>query len=219
MHASLVQTLLSLQLASVVQLALQVCRFWNWQVPLPVLQLSSVHGLLSLHTTAEPVHLPLAQTSPVVQALPSVQAAVLAVITQPPVLASQASLVHGLLSLHTVILAPWHTPFAQASPQVQAMPSLQVVPVSLVTTHAPVAQTSLVHVLLSLQSMSALHWLPQPAMAAWAQTPVATTHESVVHTLASSQLASEPLHTPKLHKSSTVQALLSLQVPPAGALV
>jgi hypothetical protein len=45
--------------------------------PLGGLQLSLVHGLLSLHTSAVPVHCPFVHASPVVQALLSVQLAVL----------------------------------------------------------------------------------------------------------------------------------------------
>ena len=50
----------------------------TWQDPVAVLQLSSVHGLLSLHVLAAPgTHLPTVQTSLSVHALLSEQAAVL----------------------------------------------------------------------------------------------------------------------------------------------
>jgi hypothetical protein len=77
--------------------------FVNTQ-PVAGLQLSVVHRLLSLHTTAEPpLHAPAEHVSPVVHALPSSQAFALFVKTQP-VAGLQLSVVHGLLSLHTTAL-------------------------------------------------------------------------------------------------------------------
>ena len=71
--------------------------------PLAGSQLSVVQALLSLQRlTAPGSHLPLAQASLVLQLLPSSQAAVLAVAAQVPVLASQLSSVHGLLSVQTL---------------------------------------------------------------------------------------------------------------------
>jgi sorbitol-specific phosphotransferase system component IIA len=69
--------------------------------PVLGLHVSVVHRLLSLHTTAAPGwQLPPPQVSPAVQALPSSQAVVLFVKTQPDP-GSHESVVHPLLSLHT----------------------------------------------------------------------------------------------------------------------
>jgi hypothetical protein len=92
-------------------------------VPLPGLHASSVHGLPSLQTTAAPAtQLPVLQASPMVQALPSLQPAVLALNWQPS-LGSQLSSVQGLLSLQTWAEPGLQVPAAQASPLVQTEPS------------------------------------------------------------------------------------------------
>src|SRR5262245_53828694 len=63
--------------------------------PVAGLQVSSVQALPSLQTTGAPArHAPPPQTSPVVQALPSLQGEVLSTWTQP-VDATQESLVQG----------------------------------------------------------------------------------------------------------------------------
>jgi hypothetical protein len=78
------------------------------------LQVSSVHGLLSLHTNDVPgLQIPPPQVSPVVQAFPSLHGAVLSVWTQP-VCGLQLSSVHGLLSLQSTV-DPVQT-VAQVSP-------------------------------------------------------------------------------------------------------
>ena len=70
--------------------------------PVAGLQLSVVHTLLSLHIVAAPeTHTPPPQTSPVVQALPSLHALELLAKTQAPVAGLQLSVVHTLLSLQT----------------------------------------------------------------------------------------------------------------------
>jgi hypothetical protein len=86
-------------------------------------QLSSVQGLLSLHTIAVPAQAPPAQVSLAVQALPSSQDAVLFVYTHP-VAGLHVSSVHGLLSLQTTGDPGLHTPPPHVSPKVQAFPSL-----------------------------------------------------------------------------------------------
>lgn len=116
-----------------------------WQ-PAVLLQVSSVHGLLSPHNVllAVPPHLPAKHTSLVVQATPSSQLTVLLACTQaPPV---QLSVVHTLLSLQSEatrhsthllsdalqlrpvvqVLPPVQVPVAQLSPVVQLTASLQL---------------------------------------------------------------------------------------------
>jgi glyoxylate utilization-related uncharacterized protein len=69
--------------------------------PVAGAQVSSVHGLLSLHTSAAPpTQTPAEQVSLVVQALPSLHGAVLLVKTHP-VAGLQASSVHTLKSSHS----------------------------------------------------------------------------------------------------------------------
>jgi hypothetical protein len=100
-----------------------------WTQPVAGSQLSSVHGLLSSQFNA-PVpgwQLPPAQTSPVVQKLPSSHAAVLFAKTQP-VAGLHVSVVQTLLSLQTTVVPGWQTPPAQLSPVVQALLSVHVVP-------------------------------------------------------------------------------------------
>ena len=63
--------------------------------------------------------------SPVVQALLSVQVAVLLVWVQTPVVVLQPSVVHGLLSLQTLAVPGLQLPAWQTSPSVQPLPSEQ----------------------------------------------------------------------------------------------
>ena len=124
--------------------------------PVAGLHVSSVQGLLSLHTVAVPGwQLPPPHVSPVVQASPSLQAAVLLVNTHP-VAGVHESLVQGLLSLQTVPAPGWQLPPPQASPVVQGLPSSQAL-VLLANTH-PVAglQES------SVQPLLSLHTIPDP---------------------------------------------------------
>lgn len=124
------------------------------QVPVPS-QLSVVHGSLSSQPLTGPPHLPAVHASGLVHATPSLHglpsAALLAV--QLPLVLSQASVVHGLLSLQTLAVPP-HTPLVQASPLVQALLSSQTVPSAAPTLlQLPVAASHLstVHGLLSAQ--------------------------------------------------------------------
>jgi hypothetical protein len=62
---------------------------------------SVVHALLSSQLGGgPPAHAPLVHTSPVVHALPSLQAFVFGVWMHAPFAGLHVSLVHGLLSLH-----------------------------------------------------------------------------------------------------------------------
>lgn len=97
-----------------------------------------------------PVQLPLWQVSPVVHALPSLQAVPFATAEWVyPVLGLHESVVQALLSLQEIAV-PVHVPFWQESPVVQALPSLQEMPfATAVWTQAPVELTE-----------SAVHGLP-----------------------------------------------------------
>ena len=95
-----------------------------WQ-PEAALQVSSVQGLPSLQSGGvPPAHAPAEQTSFVVQALPSLQDAVLFAKTHPTIV-SQASSVQGLLSLQVAGPPLVHAPAWQVSPTVHALPSSQ----------------------------------------------------------------------------------------------
>jgi hypothetical protein len=195
--------------------------------PVAGLQLSVVHGLLSLHTTAVPgLHRPPPHVSPAVQALPSLHAAVLFVKTHP-VAGLQLSVVHALLSLHTTAVPGLQVPPPHVSPDVQALPSLQAF--VLLANTQPVAglQVSVVHGLLSLHTTAAPAWqTPPPHVSAAVQAlpslhaavlfvnthPVAGLHVSVVHTFPSLHTIAVPaLHRPPPHVSPDVHALPSLQ--------
>ena len=89
---------------------------------LPAPQVSNVQGSPSWQFVT-PAQRRLAQTSPVVQALPSSHVAVLAVERQIP--PAQLSVVHGLLSVQSFAL-PAQTVPVQVSANVQALPSSHV---------------------------------------------------------------------------------------------
>ena len=173
------------------------------QTPLSGSQASLVQGLPSSQPLAAPgLQVPPAQTSPLVQALPSVQVAVLELDLQLPLVGSQASSVHGLPSLQSVALPALHAPPPQTSPAVQALPSSQ--PATLgVWPQSPLllSQASAVHGLPSLQALvapalqvpplhrsltvQALPSLHAAVLAGKAHLPL--TQESSVHGLASPQ--------------------------------
>ena len=88
------------------------------------LQESSVHPLASLQSGgAPPTQVPTLHASPVVQAFPSLHAAVLFVWTQP-VTGLQESSVQPLASLQSRAGPPAQAPPLQVSDVVQAFPSL-----------------------------------------------------------------------------------------------
>lgn len=89
-------------------------------------QASTVQGLLSLQLSVDAPgwQTPPPQTSPTVQALPSLHAAVLLTLKQLPVWESQASVVHGLLSEQD-LADPAQTPLEHLSLMVQGFPSSQ----------------------------------------------------------------------------------------------
>src|SRR5439155_805055 len=96
-----------------------------WKQPVAGLQVSSVQTLPSSQLSAgPPTQPPLLQVSLVVQALPSLQGAVLAVWTQPPA-ASHVSVVQTLPSSQATGVNAQPRVGSQVS-VVQAFPSLQV---------------------------------------------------------------------------------------------
>ena len=100
-----------------------------WQ-PTPGWQPSVVHGLPSLHVGPPlPLQTPPSQPSTVVQALPSLQALLLALWTQP-LPGSQLSLVHTLSSSHLAALPALQLPPPHWSPMVHALPSLHFSPLA-----------------------------------------------------------------------------------------
>ena len=173
--------------------------------PVAGLQESAVQALLSLQTVAVPGwQLPPLQISPVVHTLPSLQAFVLFVKTHP-VAGLHASLVHGLLSLHTVAAPGWQLPAEHVSPVVQELPSLQAA-VLLVNAH-PVSR---LHVS-SVQGLPSLQTSPAPG---WQLPPP---HVSpVVQGLPSSQafVLLANTHPVAGLQESSVQPLLSLHTIP-----
>ena len=139
-------------------------------------QVSSVQALPSSHTVAGPgTHALLAHLSPVVQALLSLQIAVLAVFTQTPAPVQESS-VHGFASSQLLPPVGMHAPATQWSPVVQPSLSLQGFALSFVFVH-PVAglQPS------SVQALPSLHTSAGPP------TQALLAHWSlVVHLLPSS---------------------------------
>jgi hypothetical protein len=177
--------------------------FVKTHAPVVTLQLSVVHTLLSLHVTGMPGwQVPLPHASPLVQALPSLHGAVLFVKVQAPVAGLQPSVVHTLLSLHTVGAPGMHVPPPQTSPVVQALPSLQALVLFAKTQPVATLHVSVVQTLLSLH-VSAMLVKTQP---------VAGLHVSAVQALPSLHTVTVPgLQVPPPQTSPTVQALPSLQ--------
>jgi hypothetical protein len=130
LHAPAAQTSLEVQASPSSQGAMLL---ENTQ-PLPELQESSVQTLLSSHVSGDPaVQTPAAQTSLVVQASPSSQAAVLLVFEHR--LAMQVSSVHALESLQSALTLQLggtthiSKPESQTSPPVQLSVPMQTPPV------------------------------------------------------------------------------------------
>jgi hypothetical protein len=221
LQLSVVQTLLSLQTvgapgtqlpppqASPVVQALPSLQgfvlFANTQ-PEAGLQLSVVQTLLSLQTVGAPdMHAPPPQTSPVVQALPSLQALVLFVKTQAPVVGLQLSVVQTLLSLQTVAVPGRQLPPRHSSPVVQALSSLHVFELSFECLQPfDGLQLSSVHGLLSLQSVGPPPWHEPPPQASLAVHGLPSLQGLVL--FVKKQAPVDGL------QASVVQALLSLQV-------
>ena len=237
LHASLVQSLLSLQVNS-----------WPMQLPLVqasvIVQLlpsvqaapslpgvpthlpsvashaSVVHGLPSSQATWPPAwHAPPKQVSPVVQPLPSLQTPPSAFLeTHLP--ATHKSAVQALLSLQSV--STTHTPphagvkveahaavLGSHVSVVQALPSSQLLGEP--PTHRPDLQPSA-----SVQALPSSHGTLS-APAGWTQLPVLGSHASVVHGLPSSQAMALPVQTPP-KQLSVVQALPSSHATPSAGV-
>jgi hypothetical protein len=156
--------------------------------------------------------------------LPSLQAVVLFVCTQP-VAALHESSVHGLLSLQPSAGPPTHAPPLQVSAVVHALPSLQA-NVLFVCTHPLVGlHESSVHGLLSLQpsagpptqdpplqASAVVHAFPslQATVLFVCTQPVAGLQESSVQPFPSSHASDgPPTHAPLTHASPVVHALPS----------
>ena len=195
-------------------------------------QPSLVHGLPSSQVLLpRPWQVESAQMSPMVHALPSLQAAELLVYTQPD-LALQLSSEHGLPSLQLIMAPGTQTPAWQRSPPVQTSPSLQSALLAVNTQPVLGLQLSVVQPLVSSQTVAlpgrhapdwhkslvvqrfpSLHVLASSAVA---RQPVLGSQLSLVHGFLSSQVTGLPTHLPLLHSSPAVQALPSSQVPVVG---
>ena len=179
--------------------SLQGLELLAWVHPVAELHPSSVQAFPSLQFGGgPPTHAPAAHVSPVVQAFPSLHAALLLLKTQPsPGL--HVSVVHTLPSLQVGAGPPTHAPPEQASFVVQALLSLQAAALFTCTqpdrglqessvqtlpslqlgggppTHAPAAQVSLV-----VHAFPSLH---ADVLLVNTQTPAG--HESFVQTFPS----------------------------------
>ncbi len=191
------------------------------------LQLSAVHGLLSLQVmrlVAEQA--PAVHVSPDVHGLPSSQGRLAATKTQP-LAGSQTSTVHGLLSLQVWAVPALQVPALQVSFWVQALPSLQAAVDSTKAQPVVGSQLSVVHGLPSLQTSG---WPPLqllflqtspkvqvlPSSQGWLlgvlAQPAPGSQFSVVQGLLSSHSGGTPgKHNPPLQVSPVVQALASSQ--------
>jgi len=119
--------------------------------PVTMLHESSVQLLLSLQLSGVPaLHMPPPQTSLPLQALPSLQGAVLFAKTHMPSAGLHESSVHPLASLHIVGTVPVHAPAMQTSTVVHAFPSLHGAELFTYTQPVPGTHESFVHALPSL---------------------------------------------------------------------
>ena len=188
-----------------------------------------------MQTTAAPgTQVPPEQVSPVVQAFPSLQEAVLLVKTQP-VAGSHVSVVQTLLSLQMTAVPGTQVPPEQVSPAVQAFPSLHAAALFVKTQPAAESHVSVVQTLLSLQTTGVPEWQVPPeqvspavqafpslhAAALLVKThPVPVLHESVVQTLLSLQTTAAPgTQVPPEQVSPAVQAFPSLHAPESVTVV
>ena len=135
--------------------SLQLTVLFALTQPEDVSQLSVVHALPSTQFLAPPAaQEPLLHVSLMVQALPSSQASVLLVFTQPePVL--QLSVVQALPSSQSLALPGWQEPLPHLSLTVQALPSSQLLVLLALTQPELVLQLSVVQALESLQFLAA----------------------------------------------------------------
>ncbi len=184
--------------------------------------------LPSLHATiAPPTHKPPWHKSLPVQALPSLQAPLVRVWTQPPSTV-QPSPVHGRPSSHAAGLPAVQLTPTHFSPSVHGLPSSQLAVLAvwmqpdlgpqLSSVHAKPSSQLVVPLAVHLPSWHAsplVHASPslQAALTGVAVQPLAGSQASAVQGLLSSQLtALPPVHTPLLHASPLVHVLPSSQV-------
>ena len=197
--------------------------------PLPSAQESFVQPLPSSQLSALPEQTPPEHLSFRLQIWPSSQDLPSSLVNVQPLVGSQPSSVHALLSLHVRAAPPLHLPLPHVSLVVHALLSSQA-RMLFVNTH-PVAavHVSFVHGLLSLHGGFAvplhapwLHASPPvhaslslqvPVMGALLQ-PLAGLQLSSVQTLLSSQFAGVAVHVPVTHVSPVVQASPSLHASP-----
>ncbi len=216
-------------------LSLQLVVLSECVQPVSGSQPSLVHKLLSSQEILLPLQDPLAQTSLLVQALPSSHAPVLRLLCRQPWIGLHVSPVQTLLSSHGMLvgalpqtpavhlLAPCHTPALQVA-STQTLPS----PIAVCLQPPLLSQPSSVQGLLSsqlgppvplqvppAQVSLVLHELPssQAMVLLTLLQPLAGKHESVVQTLPSSQFAlMAPTHAPPLQVSPVVHKLPSSQL-------
>ena len=181
--------------------------FLYWQPSLPS-QVSLVHTLLSLQSTAAPLHLPAAQVSLVVHTVPSSHAAVLLAWAQP-VLLAQVSSVHTVLSLQSVGFDWVHAPPKQVSPVVQASPSSHTATLLVWLQPAVAEQASSVQGFLSSQSAGGAIGVQVPDLQSepWSCLPL--TQLGSMHTVLS--VATVVVQPMAGSQASLVQSLPSLQ--------
>jgi len=150
--------------------------------PVTESQASEVQGLPSPQSrAAPPLQTPVLQTSPIVQAFWSSQAAAAALCVQPAA-ASQKSAVHGFESSQPTPAPGAQPPPRQASPLVQALPSVQVAALAMCTQPLAAAHESSVHTLPSAQSNAA----PATHALLWQLSAIVHEFPSVQAPLASS---------------------------------
>ena len=179
-------------------------------------QLSDVHSLPSSQLTAMgAVQPPPLQMSPLVQALLSLQIALLLALLQAPVAMLQLSVVHGLPSEHVFLAPDAHLPAAQTSGAVHA--SLSEHPLVLLTE----LQTPLLALQLSLvQGLASSQTLAAPDL----HTPASQASFKVQRLLSlQPKILFGNAHLPLTHLSSvqplpSLQSLAVLQLPPQPIL-
>lgn len=172
------------------------------------------------HDAQSPIHVPLLQTSPVVQAIPSSQGPVAGMWVQPASF-EHLSAVQGLSSSQTPAVVPVHVPALQASPAVHGSKSSHGTPSAAgFASQSPVSgiQTSGKHVLPPVQVTIVDGSVAHPPCA-HRRTPLHRSASSSAVQSASDWQAHVlvPAHTPPVHWSDAVQAFPSSHaVPSAG---
>jgi hypothetical protein len=144
----------------------------------------------AVHVTGAPAHVPLVQTSVVVQAFPSLQGVPFVIVgfVQAPVVGSHVPAAwHWSDAVQGIVPPPVHVPALHESFESQGLPSLHGVP---------------------------------SVTAGWEQAPVAGLHDPPAwHWSGAEQVTGfAPVHVPLWHESLCVQASPSLHGAPFGAI-